>query len=374
MNLCRGIRVCTLLSIMVGSACAGPVTIFSTGSFGLPESISAVPAAFGAFAGQLFVDDSAVGGAGPSTIWAVSAGGVATVFNSSALTTDLVRGGVFLPATFGALANQYLVAATSNLNFGGTPFTSLLSFNAAGAVTTAYSIPLASTFQQTFFSPIIAPGGFGPVAGDVLVILAGPSAPIVLALSPSGPASTFASLPNTSQYGNTIFAPAGFGGVGGDLLVDSIDGSGQIFAVDPSGNVRPWATVPLGPNQVGLRQMAFAPAGFGSYGGDLFVSVSGSNVGGGTFGSVDVLAPNGNIVAILSQGTVGAPFDPRGLYFLNNSTLLINDADPSILQSPPSAFTPIPEPGTAGIQVLGLLALALFSRTCLRSPARPTSL
>jgi hypothetical protein len=355
------IWACSFAAVVAGNVCAGPVTIFSNGGFGLPESINAAPAGFGVYGGQYFVDDSAVGGAGPSTIWAVNSGGTAAVFNNSALATDLVRGGVFLPGAFGAFAGDYLVAATSNADYGSTPFTALLAFDETGGVRTFYSIALPSTFEETFFSPIVAPAGFGANGGSVLAILGSTTAPSVLAVSAGGSASTFATLPNNNQYGNTLFAAPGFGAVGGDLLVDSIN-SGQIFAIDPSGNVALWATVPLGPNQTGLRQMAIAPAGFGPWGGDLFVSVSGSNVGGGTFGSVGVLDASGSLVAVLSQGAVGAPFDPRGLYFPTNASLLINDADPSVLQAPPSAFTATPEPGTAGGVAITVLGLFLWHR------------
>ena len=157
-----------------------------------------------------------------------------------------------------------------------------------------------------------------------------------------------------------MFAQSGFGLAGGDLLVSS-ENSGQIYRVDATGDVNLWATVPLGVNQLGLRQMAFAPAGFGAWGGDLFVSVSGSPRGGGTFGSVDVLNASGRLVAVLSQGTVGMPFDPRGLDFENSNTLLINDGDPSILAAPPAAFTAAtPEPGGVGIAGAGLLLLGLL--------------
>jgi hypothetical protein len=65
----------------------------------------------------------------------------------------------------------------------------------------------------------------------------------------------------------------------------------------------------------GLRWIAFAPAGFGNYGGDLFVSVAGRNGGGGTHGAIDVLNGSGQVVAHYKQGADLGPLDPRGLYF-----------------------------------------------------------
>jgi hypothetical protein len=103
--------------------------------------------------------------------------------------------------------------------------------------------------------------------------------------------------------------------------------------------------------------MAFAPAGFGAYGGDLFVSVAGSAQGGGTSGSVDVINPAGALVGVILQGTVGAPLDPRGLYFASNSQLLIADSDPSIYSVSPGAVSATPEPSYwPAILLLGCVA------------------
>jgi hypothetical protein len=55
------------------------------------------------------------------------------------------------------------------------------------------------------------------------------------------------------------------------------------------------------------------------------------------------------------------PFDPRGLYFLDPSSLLINDADPSVLLAPPSAFT-TPEPGSARLVALALILIGALRR------------
>jgi hypothetical protein len=156
---------------------------------------------------------------------------------------------------------------------------------------------------------------------------------------------------------NELFAPSGFGTLGGDLLVTDLN-SGNIWAVDPSGNVTLFATVPLVGGQLGLRQMAIAPASYGAYVGDLFVSAAASTTGGGLTGSVDVLTPSGAFVAVLTQGTVAAPFDPRGLYF-DGAQLLISDADPEILSAPASAFTsPTPEPSSWAMVVIALAGWA----------------
>jgi hypothetical protein len=98
--------------------------------------------------------------------------------------------------------------------------------------------------------------------------------------------------------------------------------------------------VPLAAGQFGDRQMVFAPAGFPTYGGDLLVSVSGSNAGGGVAGSIDVLNSSGGILAYLATGVAGAPYDPRGLFFPDSTDLWVNNADPGIFSAQSSDFTP----------------------------------
>lgn len=163
-----------------------------------------------------------------------------------------------------------------------------------------------------------------------------------------------------------LFAPTGFGAYAGDLLVT--DGtSGNIYAVNAASVASIFATLPVpvlgGGAVAGLRQAAFAPAGFGAYGGDLFVSVSGSQTGGGVSGSVDVVDRTGAVVAVLQQGTVGMPFDPRGLYFPNSNQLLIADTDPGILSAPPGAFTATPEPSSWILLFTVALPAALLTRS-----------
>src|SRR4051794_36080373 len=104
--------------------------------------------------------------------------------------------------------------------------------------------------------------------------------------------------------------------------------AGIFTAVNAQGNVSLFSSVHLGLNQPGLRQMAFAPEGFGTSGGDLFLSISGSGAGGGTFGALVVLDANGNEIAQLIVGTELDQFDPRGLLFTDDQHLLISSSDP----------------------------------------------
>jgi hypothetical protein len=159
------------------------------------------------------------------------------------------------------------------------------------------------------------------------------------------------------------FAPSGFGSVGGSLLVNNsgnISGTSAILSLDALGNVTPFAEIDLLPGQVGLRQMAFAPDDFGEYGGLLFVSVTGSQQGGGSLGAVLALDSAGEIVATLKVGSEFDKFDPRGLLFLDGQ-LLISDASDPILLATPGDFRVTPTPAPGSLVMLGLTGLTLLA-------------
>jgi hypothetical protein len=204
---------------------------------------------------------------------------------------------------------------------------------------------------------IVASAGFGAAGGQVIIANEGfPGAGSVDVLST---ALTLSALPGSvnfptgTQPFGLAFAPAGFGTVAGGLLVSDAN-SNVIYVLSSSGVLSEFTAVGFGPGQVGLRQMAFAPAGFGQYGGDLIVSVSGSSAGGGIAGSVDVINGAGQVVAYLAEGTVGAPYDPRGLDFPDSNTLWVADSDPSVFSATASDFTPgTPVPEPASILLLG---------------------
>jgi hypothetical protein len=163
------------------------------------------------------------------------------------------------------------------------------------------------------------------------------------------------------------FAPASFGSHAGQMFV-SDSATGNIYIVSPGGQPTLFATLPLpaGFGQPGLRQFAWAPASFGAYGGDLFVSIAAQNGGGGSDGEIDVLNAAGQTLALYVLGTPGVPVDPRGLLFIGNNELLVANADPGIVLASPSDFLPaaevLPEPGTLGIFLAGLIGLNIARR------------
>jgi hypothetical protein len=322
--------VALILSMLsfAGVAQAGLV-VFGQG-LSLPESISLVPAAFGSYGGDYFIPDPGINNIGLGNIdYLLPTGGTASVFVTIPGQTVRPLGGMFLPSSFGSWGGQFLaVGGSANGSFA-------VAIASDGTVTPVTNLPVSQ-----FVSPVLAPAGFGSVAGQVLVTN---NDGTVRAIDQSGNLSTFATVPGALLFGAAL-APQGFGAVGGDLLV-SDGGSGNIFAIDSQGNANLFATVPRGPNQPGLRQMAFAPAGFGTYGGDLFLSISGSGAGGGTFGALVVLDGNGVEIAQLIVGTQLNHFDPRGILFPDNQTLLISSSDPIYL-STPQDFRPVPEPTT----------------------------
>jgi hypothetical protein len=272
---------------------------------------------------------------------------------------------MFAPASLGSLSGDYLAFGFTGPNAGIYSLSS-----PGGTLNPFYTDPNPS---YSLDNPVAAPSSFGSVGGDILAPEAffASATSTVVALSPSGTVSTFATIDNFGSAGGvtggfgSVFAPAGFvPGTDGPVLLVSDVASGDIDWIDSSGNVHLFANIPLSAGQSGLRSMAFAPDGFGNYGGDLFVSVSGSSGGGGTVGAVDVLNSQGQVIGVINQGAVDAPFDPRGLYFAGDNQLLIADSDPSIYSAPPAAVTATPEPATAPFMAfaLGLFAILRFAR------------
>jgi hypothetical protein len=269
------------------------VSVFATG-MAAPQAITRAPS------GDFFVTDADRDG----PIWNVPAGGgTATMLASAGYS---LRDHLILPAGFGSVGGQLLVVGGGAVGSASTMDTS--SF----AVT-----PYASKRQTLWTTPVLAET-FGPLSGFVLVTNQGHGTfrgrGSVDFFAPDGTVGTLTTLPSvTTPYGAAL-APAGFGDVGGTLLVSDAQGPG-IYSVDPSGQVTSFTAIPLGAGQGGLRQMAFAPKGWGPYSGNLFVSVN----------TRDIVIVNQRGAVI---GRISGQFNPRGLLFTTisgDATLLFSD-------------------------------------------------
>jgi hypothetical protein len=94
----------------------------------------------------------------------------------------------------------------------------------------------------------------------------------------------------------------------------------------------------------------------------LFVSIAAQNGGGGSSGEIDVLNGAGDTVAHYLEGGDEMPLDPRGLFFVNNTELLVANGDPGIQLLTQADFapgSPIPEPSSWAMLLIGFAASAM---------------
>jgi hypothetical protein len=302
-----------LSSAALVTAVPAATTVFATGMFG-PETITQTGS------GDFFVTD-----AGPATnpptapfgpIWQVNATGGSAQFLADAGYS--LRGGLLLPSTFGSVGGQFLVVgvgAASTMNTG------------TFAVT-----PYHSNNSVFWAQPVLAPN-FGSLSSDVLVTNVGPG-PLVGTVdyfTPSGEVGTLAPFPPVVTPFGAALADSSFGEAGGPSLFVSDATGGGIYTVDPAGNINLFTTIPRGTGQTGLRQIAFAPQGWGKYSSDLFVCLSTRDI--------DIVNRDGVII-----GKITGPFDPRGMLFktiAGEPTLLFSDnATGNILKAGPGDVVP----------------------------------
>lgn len=311
---------------------ASSISVYSTG-YTVPETITPIMSGFGSIGGSYFIPDDSSG----QLFVMPAGGGKPAVF---AAIPGATISGLFVPGGYGSLSGDFLVTGNGNA----------AAITPTGVVTT---LALGNTVEGS----TVAPSTFGANAGKVLLgNISANGTSQVLVLNANGSTSVLVNLPGISDPFTLGFAPTGFGSIGGDLLV--ADGSsGAVYDVSASGAVSLFTTLPTDAGGLGLRQFAFAPAGFGTYGNDLFVSVAGSQNGGGTTGSVDILNSSGSLIADLLQGSTTTPYDPRGLDFVSSNQLLIADsAKGDVLSVAPNAFTAVtPEPGSLALFATGLL-------------------
>lgn len=361
---------------------AHALTVFSTSDeMQVPQNISIAPPEFGELAGSFLVPDFGYGGNSESTgnVYVIPPnGGEAVVLANVGFAA---RGGIILPPGFKNPAGQdvggqYLVVGSNDQDDAR-----MVTVDASGNVTeyltiTDESYDTVAPFRNPALSvPMIVPDGFGEHAGKLMITAQSGG---LIVFDQDGNYQQVFDRDADAPAGATIvpfgglFAPEGFGDFEGKLLLSDalLSGDGvQIWAMDASGNFSLFAHVDLPEELVdidaGLRQMTLVPAdpAYGDLAGALLVSVAGSKLGGGELGQVLAFDSTGAFIKVLHAGSAFEAFDPRGLLVLADGRLLISDAsDPIVVmqlaefQQEPPPTGAIPEPATAMLGVLGLLA------------------
>jgi hypothetical protein len=334
---------------------AGPAVAssqFASGPFTLPEGITT------GLNGTYILSD-----ADNDEVYSIPANGGAVT--SGTPMNFRVFGEIALPSGY-AQSGQYFAYGTDANSIGGVA--GLTGVSGLGTPN-----PVISTANGWFTDATIAPTNYGSIkAGQVILGNdpggVGSTTPSTIEILNSDNASlkTFATLPTGVGAFGVGFAPTTFGADAGDLFVSDV-GTGNLYVIDASGDATLFASLPLpiGFTQPGLRQFAWAPAGFTlpdgeDLGGDLFVSIAAQNGGGGSSGEIDVLNAAGDTVAHYLEGNGATPLDPRGLLFTSPTSLLVANADPGIQELAPSDFvggSPAPEPSTWAMMILGFVGL-----------------
>ncbi len=337
-----------------GQGKAAALTNFSTGML-TPETISPANGAYGgAYDDYYFVPDPGrvSGNPAQTKVWLVpKASGNPLVFSptSGTLNTTTV-GGVFLPSGWNSYSNKFMTVGWAGSGNTRTAYFNV--YEADGSYTTKLSL---DSLPKT---PVVAPAGWGSVGGNLLIADGGPA---VYRIGTDWQrydfVTTFTPYPETARFG-LAFAPAGWGSAGGKLMASSelreadtlgniISITGRITAIDSSGVESIWAEFPLPLYMNGLRQMAFAPDDFiPGYDELLLVSVSNSTTGGGSQGDIWAFDQTGRKVASLRNDLGLTKFDPRGMYFIDDDTLLVSDASDPIWKVESSDFRVVPLPST----------------------------
>lgn len=189
------------------------------------------------------------------------------------------------PAGFGALGGNYFIPDFN----ASQPNGPIWDLAPTGGPPTQFSTVPVGNARGGLFLPAT---GWGANSGEFLTV--GPTyAPgginetgvsQIFTYGPTGTASLFLQTPGS--FAQPQIAPAGFGTFGGQLIVPSgAVGTtpNEIQAITPSGGVSVVATTPFTP--FGL---AFAPSGFGALAGQMFVS-------SGQDGQIISISPGGTV-------------------------------------------------------------------------------
>ena len=329
-NKNSSLRITSLALMLIAFACAiafpamqptptkaAPPTldVFATG-IGRPQAI--VPTAGGDF----YVVDT------DAKIWSLpAAGGIGTLLATPGYS---LRDGVFLPREFGPLAGQFLT-------LGGVATTNTPALSST--INEANTVTQYATQPSSLWTAAVVPTGFGNYTRGILALNQGSGQLLSNGsldyFAPDGSVGRVANLPELQVPYGAVMA-FGFGQFSGTVLVSDAR-SGKIVSVNSRGLVSPFATIPLGPGQTGLRQVAFSPHGWGDYSKNLFVSL--------ITGEVAVVNTEGIVV-----GKIGGFTSPRGLRFVEiegEPRLLICDTGnasltPRIWEAGPEDIVPVP--------------------------------
>jgi hypothetical protein len=343
-----------LSAVSIPIHAAATTTVFAPAPPAGARSITAAPTGF---PGSYLLTD------GNSAVYSIGAsGGTPTLL---AHTSFSPFAGATLGSYYGGLSGQYLAAGGGFSSSEGD----LAAIGSKGTVT-----PILSTADGIFRGATVAPSAFGSISrGQVLLTAANGNVDVLAANGKS--VSAFTSIPNILTPSGIGFAPQRFGQFGGDLFVTDSQ-TESLYVVKSNGAASLFADVPPPtanfPVSGGVGQFAFAPARFGKYGGDMFVSVFADLVGGGQFGSIVVLNGRGQEIATFDQGSVAQPFLPDGLHFavVNGVTELLATNGGQIDAITASSFKPT---GTAAAPEIdpasaaGALTLLLGTLAVLRS-------
>lgn len=225
-----------------------------------------------------------------------AAGGTGTVL---ATLTYSLRDGAFLPREFNDHEGRFLIV-------GGVASTNTPAH--ASTMDDSFSVAQYATQGPdpgALWSSIILPTGFGQYTRGALVLNQGSGQLLnngtIDYFAPDGSVSKFVDLPQISVPYGGVQVPPGVGSLSRKLLVSDAR-SGMILSVEQNGDVNHFTNISLIAPQSGLRQMAFAPDGWGAYSRHLFVSISA--------GEVAVVNRDGTVV-----GKITGLIAPRGLLF-----------------------------------------------------------
>lgn len=267
---------------------------FASGPFTLPEGITT------GLGGTYILSD-----ADNDAVYSIPAGG--GMVTSGTPMNFRVFGEIALPSGY-AQSGQYFAYGTDLASVGGVA--ALTGTSGLGAPS-----PVISTTNGWFTDAVVAPTNFGSIKAGQVVLGNDPGgvgstmpSTIDILGSDSASVTTFATLPTGVGAFGVGFAPTTFGADAGDLFVSDV-GTGKLYVLNAAGHASLFASLPLpiGFTQPGLRQFAWAPAGFTlpdgqDLDGDLFVSIAAQNGGGGSSGEIDVLNAAGDTVAHYLEG------------------------------------------------------------------------